>query len=88
MKVLVTQSCLNLCNPMDCRLPGSSVHGIFQAKILDWVAIPFSKGSSQRASPALQVDSLLSEPPGTESQFHSEHQKPSSKTIIPSRPHN
>ena len=35
------------CNPMDCRLPGSSVHGILQARILEWVAIPFSRGSSQ-----------------------------------------
>ena len=34
------------CNPMDCSLPGSSVHGILQARILEWVAIPFSKGSS------------------------------------------
>ena len=43
---LVTQSCLTLCNPMDCRLPGSSVHGIFQARVLEWVAISFSRGSS------------------------------------------
>ena len=35
----VTQSCLTLCNPMDCSLPGSSVHGIFQARVLEWVAI-------------------------------------------------
>ena len=40
------QSCLNLCNPMDCSLPGSSVHEIFQAKILEWVAISSSRGSS------------------------------------------
>ena len=38
----VTQSYLTLCDPMDCSLPGSSVHGIFQAKILEWVAISFS----------------------------------------------
>ena len=38
------QSCLTLCNPMDCSLPGSSVHGISQARILEWVAIPFSGG--------------------------------------------
>ena len=38
----VTQSCLTLCDPMDCSLPGSSVHGIFQARILEWVAISFS----------------------------------------------
>ena len=43
----VAQSCLTLCNPMDCRLPGSSVHGILQARILEWVAITFSRGSSQ-----------------------------------------
>ena len=39
----VTQSCLTLCDPMDCSLPGSSVHGIFQARVLEWVAIAFSK---------------------------------------------
>ena len=43
---LVAQSCPTLCDPMDCRLPGSSVHGIFQARILEWVAISFSRGSS------------------------------------------
>ena len=41
------QSCPTLCNPMDCRLPGSSVHGILQARILEWVAIPSSRRSSQ-----------------------------------------
>ena len=41
--VLVAQSCLTLYNPMDCSLPGSCVHGIFQARILEWVAITFSK---------------------------------------------
>ena len=45
--VLVAQSCLIVCDSTDYSLPGSSVHGIFQAKILDWVAIPFSRGSSQ-----------------------------------------
>ena len=44
---LVTQSCLTLCNTMDCSLPGSSVHGIIQARILEWVAMPSSKQSSQ-----------------------------------------
>ena len=42
----VAQSCLALCDPMDCRLPGSSVHGIFQARVLEWVTMPSSKGSS------------------------------------------
>ena len=44
---LITQSCLTLCNPMDYRLSGSSFHGILQARILEWVAISFSRGSSQ-----------------------------------------
>ena len=43
---LVTQVCLTLCNPTDCCLPGSSVHRILQARILEWAVIPFSKGSS------------------------------------------
>ena len=43
----VTQSCPTLCDPMDCSLPGSSVHGIFQARILEWVAISFSRRTSQ-----------------------------------------
>ena len=47
MKVLVAQLCPTLCNPMDCSLLGSSVYGISQARILEWVAIPFSRGSSQ-----------------------------------------
>ena len=46
-KVLVIQSCSILCNPMDYSQPGSSVCGILQARILDWVAIPFSRGSFQ-----------------------------------------
>ena len=46
-EVSVTQSCLILCDPMDCSLPGSSVLGILQARILEWAAIPFSRGSSQ-----------------------------------------
>ena len=40
-EVLVAQLCPTLCNPMDCSLPGSSVHGILQARILEWVAISF-----------------------------------------------
>ena len=44
---LVTQSCLTLCNLMDCSPPGSSVHGDAQARILKWVAMPSSRGSSQ-----------------------------------------
>ena len=44
---LVAQSCLTLCDPLDCSPPGSSVHGIFQIRLLEWVAISFSGGSSE-----------------------------------------
>ena len=50
----VTQSCLTLCDPMDCSLPGFSVHGIFQARVLEWGASTFSVGS-----PAKQVPNLM-----------------------------
>ena len=43
----VAQSCPTLCDPMDCSLPGPSIHGIFQARVLEWVAISFSRGSSR-----------------------------------------
>ena len=51
VKVLVTQLCLTLCNPSDCSPPGFSVHGIPLARILEWVAIPFSRGL-----PNLEID--------------------------------
>ena len=47
VKVLVTQSCPTLCKLMDCSPPSSSVHEILCAKILEWVVMPFSRGSSQ-----------------------------------------
>ena len=43
----VSQSCLKLCDPMDYKLPHSSIHGILQARVLEWVAISFSEGSSE-----------------------------------------
>ena len=56
----VAKSCPTLCNSMNHSLPGSSVHGISQIRILEWVAISFSRGSSrpgmEPTSPALQVD--------------------------------
>ena len=68
VKVSITQSCPTLCNPMDCSPPGSSLHGTPQTRILKWVAIPFSKGSSgpgiKPGSSTLQVDSLPSVPQG------------------------
>ena len=59
VKVKVAQSCLTLCDPMDY-----TIRGILQARILKWVAVTFSRGSSQPRSPALQVASLLAEPQG------------------------
>ena len=46
LSVLFAQSCPTLCDPVDCSPPGSSVHGTLQARILEWIAIPFSRGSS------------------------------------------
>ena len=48
-KLKVAHSCPTLWDPMDCSRPGSSVHGILQAKILEWVAIPFSRKNRQAA---------------------------------------
>ena len=64
----VAQSCLTLCDPMDFSLPGSSVHGILQARILEWLPFP-SPGDLpdpgiEPGSPAMEADALLSEPPG------------------------
>ena len=68
VKVLVAQSCPTLCCHMDCSPSASSVHGIFQVRILVRVAIPFARGFSWprnwTRSLALEADSLLSEPPG------------------------
>ena len=46
VRCLVAKSCLSLCDPMDCSPPGSSNHGISQARILEWVAVSFSTGFS------------------------------------------
>ena len=68
---LVAQPCPALYNPVDCSPPGSSVHGILQARIPEWVAMPSSRGSTpaqgsiEPRSPPLQVDSLPLEPHGT-----------------------
>ena len=64
----VTQSCPTLCDRMACSLPGSSIHGIFQARILEWLPFP-SPGDLphlgiEAGSPTLQADALPSEPPG------------------------
>ena len=69
VRVLVAPSCLTLCDPMDCSLPVSSVHRILQARILEWVAIPFSRGSlpdpdMKPRSPAVAGRSFTIQPPG------------------------
>ena len=62
------QSCPTLCDPLDCSLPGSSVHGIFQARILEWLAISFSRGSSwpkdRSHVPCIAGRFFTAEPPG------------------------
>ena len=69
VKVLVTLLCPTVCDPMDCTSPGSSVHGILQARIREWVAIPSPGDLPDPAikpeSLTLQADSLPSEPLGT-----------------------
>ena len=66
----VAQLCPTLCDPMDCSPPGSSVDEILQVRILEWVAITFSRGIFPTQGlnlefPTLQADSLPSEPPGS-----------------------
>ena len=64
VKVLVAQPYLTLCDPMDCSLPGSSVCGILQARVPEWVAVPFPGNlpnlGTESGSPSLQADSSLS----------------------------
>jgi len=61
VRAKLLQSCLTLCDPMDYSLPGSSVHGILQARILEWVAMPCSRGSSQpRDGTCVSVSPALS----------------------------
>ena len=56
----VAQSCPTLCDPMDCSVPGSSAHGIFQARVLEWVAVAFSKSQVAQWSDQIISDQLLS----------------------------
>ena len=73
VEVLVTQSCTTLCDPMDCRPPGSSVHEILHTRILEWVGKPspgdLPDSGTKLGSPALQPGSLLSEPPGKQERW-------------------
>ena len=77
------QSCLTLCNSMDCSPPGSSVHEIFQARILEWLSFP-SPGNlpdpgikaTFRVSPALASGFFTTAPPGTNTEFPIWHHSP------------
>ena len=62
----VAQSSPTLCDPMDCSLSGFSVHGIFQARVLEWIPSPgdLPNPGIEPGSPALPADALPSEPPG------------------------
>ena len=65
MHAKLLQSCLTLCDPVDCSPPGSSVHGILQSRILEWVAMPSSRGSSQPRDGTLFSYRLLHKPVGS-----------------------
>ena len=73
-------------DPMDCSLPGSSVHEILQTGILEWVAIPFSRRSSQprdeHRPPALEADALLSEPPVKPSNIETCHNQSKRQKLL------
>ena len=81
----VAQTCSTLCDPMDCSLPGSSVREIFQARALECIAISspgdLSDPGIKSRSPALQADSLPSEPPEKPLQHDKEHVKNSNMSL-------
>ena len=74
LSCLVIQLCPTLCSPMDCSTPGPSVHGILQARILEWTAMPSSRDlpnpGTEPGSPTLQVDSLPAELSGKAVTIH------------------
>ena len=77
----VAQSCPTLCNPIDCSLPGSSVHEIFQARVLEWATFPspgdLPNPGIEPRSPTLQTGALPSESPGKPQEYWSGLQFPS-----------
>ena len=81
--MLVAQSCPTVCDPTDCSPPGFSVHGILQARILEWIAIPFSRGTSQPRFPAWQADSLPFELQGSLTQDGSDNNFLPSNLTLP-----
>ena len=84
VKVLVAQLCPTLFDPMDCNPPGSSVHGILQAKILEWVAISFSRESFEPKNrthvTCIAGGFFTTEPPGKSSKGYSLKQEEANQT--------
>ena len=91
LRAKLLQSCLTVCNPMDCSPPGSSVHGILQARILEWVAIPPlgdlpNSGMEPKSltSPALAGRFFTTEPPGKPLRVFDHPQKETAGPLSPS----
>ena len=80
---LVAKSCLTLCDPMDCRPPGSSVHGTCQARVLEWVAISFSRGIFPTQLFCIIGGSLPFEPPGKIIHYHKLNDTPTGALTVP-----
>ena len=84
--IVQSLSCIWLCDSTDCSPPGFSVHEIFQARILEWVAIPFSRGSSWTRDwtqvSCIIADFLLSEPPGKPANYCNNFKKAKQNTIM------
>ena len=81
----IPRSCSTLWDPMDCSAPGSSAHGIFQPRILEWVAISSSRGSFpgiKPAAPALAGGLFTTEPPGKPMRLMVPNQMPSSQSLF------
>ena len=83
--VLVTQLCLTLCNPLDCSPPGSYVHGILRARILEWVAVPFFRGSQpwDRTQISRIAGEFFTDWATREAQTHSTHANLRGLTLTP-----
>ena len=84
--MLVAQSHPTLCDPMDCSPPVFSVHGILHARILEWVAIPFSRGSSPLRGSSLPWDQTQVFPYGRQILHHLSHQgSPKTRSVVSQR---
>ena len=89
VKVLVTQSCPALCNPMDCSSPGFSIHGNLQTRILQWVPFPspgvLTDPGIEPRSPTLQADFLKSEYQGSPKSERNPKKRGCIRTVLPEK---